>query len=95
MGETSPSKAGGVGLAPGRGAGIPHASLPKKKQKVKQKQHCNNVNKDFKNGQVHTAIFKTDNQHRCIEQSFGLCGRGSRGMIWENGIKTCIISYKK
>ena len=30
---------------------------------------------------------------RCIEQSFGLCGRG-RGMIWENGIETCII-YKK
>ena len=29
------------------------------------------------------------------EQSFGLCGRGSRGMIWENGIKMCIISYKK
>ena len=29
-----------------------------------------------------------------IEQSFGLCGRGG-GMIWENGIKTCIISYKK
>ena len=28
-----------------------------------------------------------------IEQSFGLCGGG--GMIWENGIKTCIISYKK
>ena len=34
-------------------------------------------------------------RHRCIEQSFGLCGRGSRGMIWENGIETCIISYKK
>ena len=34
-------------------------------------------------------------RHRYIEQSFGLCGRGRRGMIWENGIKTCIISYKK
>ena len=32
-------------------------------------------------------------RHRCIEQYFGLCGGG--GMIWENGIKTCIISYKK
>ena len=31
-------------------------------------------------------------RHRCIEQSFGLCWGG---MIWENGIKTCIISYKK
>jgi len=35
-------------------------------------------------------------RHRCIEQSFGLCGRGRRGgMIWENGIETCIISYRK
>ena len=32
-------------------------------------------------------------RHRCIEQSFGLCEAG--GMIWENGIETCIISYMK
>ena len=31
----------------------------------------------------------------CIEHSFGLCGRGRGGMIWENGIETCIISYVK
>ena len=24
-----------------------------------------------------------------------LCGRGSGGMIWENGTETCIVSYKK
>jgi len=29
---------------------------------------------------------------RCIEQSFGLCGREWH---WKNGIETCIISYKK
>ena len=34
-------------------------------------------------------------RHRCIEQSFGLCGRGRGRMIWENGIETCIISYVK
>ena len=34
-------------------------------------------------------------RHRCIEQSFGLCGRGRGGMIWENGIETCIIPYMK
>ena len=34
-------------------------------------------------------------RHRCIEQSFGLVGEGEGGMIWENGIETCIISYKK
>ena len=30
-----------------------------------------------------------------MEQSSGLCGRGKGGMIWDNGIKTCVISYKK
>ena len=41
-----------------------------------------------------TLYVRQQKRHRCIEQSFGLCGRGSGGMIWENGIKTCIISYK-
>ena len=34
-------------------------------------------------------------RHRCIEQSFGLRGRGRGWDDWENGIETCIISYKK
>ena len=34
-------------------------------------------------------------RHWCIEQSFGLWGEGEGGMIWENGIETCIISYMK
>ena len=38
----------GVGLIPGQGGKIPHASRPKK-QNIKQKQYCNRVNKDFKN----------------------------------------------
>ena len=42
-----------------------------------------------------TLYVKQGKRHRCTEQSFGLCGRESGGMIWENGIKTCIISYKK
>ena len=42
-----------------------------------------------------TLYVRQVKRHRYIEQSFGLCGRGSGGMIWENGIKTCIISYKK
>ena len=45
---------------------------------------------------VTTALYvRQQKRHRCIEQSFGLCGRGSGGMIWENAIETCIISYKK
>ena len=42
-----------------------------------------------------TLYSRQQKRHRCIEQSFGLCGRGRGGMIWENGIETCIISYKK
>ena len=41
-----------------------------------------------------TLYARQQKRRRCIEQSFGLCGRGSGGMIWENGIKTCIISYE-
>ena len=37
-----------------------------------------------------TLYTRQQKRHRCIEQSFGLCGRG-RG----NGIETCIISYMK
>ena len=42
-----------------------------------------------------TLYARQQKRHRCIEQSFGLCGRGRWGMIWENGSNTCIISYKK
>ena len=42
-----------------------------------------------------TLYVRQQKRHRCIEQSFGLCGRGREEMIWENGIEACIISYKK
>ena len=43
---------------------------------------------------VMTTLFaRQQKRHRCIEQSLDSVGGG--GMIWENGIKTCIISYKK
>ena len=44
---------------------------------------------------VITLYARQQKRHRCIEQSFGLCGKGRGVMIWENGIETCIISYKK
>ena len=34
-------------------------------------------------------------RHRCIEQTFGLYGRGQGGMVWGNGIETCTLSYVK
>ena len=39
-----------------------------------------------------TLYARQQKRHRCIEQSLGFWGGG---MIWENGIKTCVISYKK
>ena len=33
-------------------------------------------------------------RHRYKEQSFGL-GEGEGGMMWENSIETCILSYVK
>ena len=42
-----------------------------------------------------TLYTRQQKRQRCIAQSFGLVGEGKGGMIWENGIKTCIISYKK
>jgi len=42
-----------------------------------------------------TLYARQQKRHRYIEKSFGLCGRGESGMIWENGIETCIISYVK
>ena len=42
-----------------------------------------------------TLYVRQQKRHRCIEQSLGLVGEGKGGMIWKNGIETCIISYKK
>ena len=42
-----------------------------------------------------TLYARQQKRHRCLEQSFGFCGRGRGGMIWENVIEICIISYKE
>ena len=34
-------------------------------------------------------------RHRCIEQSLDSVGEGEGGMIWENSIETCTLSYVK
>ena len=45
----SPSNADDVGSIPGWETKIPHVSWLRN-QNIKQKQHCNKFNKDFKNG---------------------------------------------
>ena len=47
--KTSPSNAGGASSISCWGVKIPHASQPKN-QNIKEKQYCNKLNKDFKNG---------------------------------------------
>ena len=56
MVRTSPSGAGGVGSTPARGPKVLHASWPKN-QNVKQKQWCNKLSKDFKNGPLPKKTF--------------------------------------
>jgi len=49
----------------------------------------------FKKMVTITLYARQQKRHRCIEQSFGLCGKG-RG--WDDlgeGIEICIISYMK
>ena len=49
---------------------------------------------EFRKMVTTTLYVRQQKRRRCIEQSFGLCG-GVGAVIWENGIKTCIISYKR
>ena len=42
-----------------------------------------------------TLYARQQKRPRCIEQSLDSVGEGEGGMIWGNGIETCIISYVK
>ena len=42
-----------------------------------------------------TLYARQQKRRRYKEQSFDSVGEGEGGMIWENGIETCIISYMK
>ena len=42
-----------------------------------------------------TLYVRQQKRCRCTEQSFDSVEEGESRMIWENGIETCIISYKK
>ena len=44
---------------------------------------------------VMITLYARQQETQMYKQTFGLCGRGEGGMICENGIETCIISYVK
>ena len=46
---------------------------------------------EFRKMVMMTLYARQQKRHRCVEWTFGLRG----GMIWENGIETCILSCKK
>ena len=50
---------------------------------------------EFRKTVTITLYVRQQKRHRYIEQTFGLCGSRRGGMIWENGIETCILSCKK
>ena len=50
---------------------------------------------EFRKMVMITLYARQQKRHRCIKQSFGLCGEGEGGMIWENGIEMCILSHVK
>ena len=60
MVKTSPSNAGCAGSIPVRKLRS-HSALGPKNQNTKQKQYCNEFNKDFKNG-PHQKILKRKKQ---------------------------------
>ena len=42
-----------------------------------------------------TLYVRQQKSHRCIDSILDSVGEGEGGMIWENGIETCIISCMK
>ena len=42
-----------------------------------------------------TLYVTQQKRHRCKNRLLDSVGEGEGGMIWENGIETCITSYKK
>ena len=74
-----PSNTGDVGLIPGRGAKIPHASRPKfqnRKKKKRKEKYCNKFSKALKNG----PCPKKKSKKRKITNPQALLGRRARAV---------------
>ena len=50
---------------------------------------------EFRKMVMITLYARQQKRHRCIEQTLDSVGEGEGGMIWENGIETCLLSCRK
>ena len=50
---------------------------------------------EFRKMVMVTLYVRQQKRHRCIEYLLDSVGEGEGGMIWENSIETCILSYVK
>ena len=67
------------------------SNLEKEKHQYSILTHINGIQKDVNDNPVWETAKDTDVQNSLLDS----VGEGEGGMIWENGIETCIISYKK
>ena len=63
----------------------------KEKHKYSTLTHIYGIQKDGNDN----PVCETAKETQMYKQSLDSVGEGEGGMIWENGIGTCIISYKK
>ena len=64
-------------------------------KKLTDKMWSLEILKKFRKMVTITLYTRQQKRHWCIEQSFGLCGRGTGWDDLGEGIETCIISYMK
>ena len=50
---------------------------------------------EFRKMVMLTLYARHQKRHRCMKSLLDSVGEGEGGMIWENGIETCILSYVK
>ena len=54
-----------------------------------------NAYMEFRKMVMTTFYMRQQKRHRCKEQILDSVGEGKGGVIWENSIETCILSYVK
>ena len=48
---------------------------------------------EFRKMVIMTLYAREQKKHRCKDRLLDYVGEGEGGMIWENSIETCILSY--